>query len=242
MSQPYPTPHNERRRLEALAHYKILDTEAEQSFDDLTRVASIMCQTPIALMALVDERRQWFKARLGLAMTETPREVAFCAYTICDSGTMIVEDATKDDRFCGNPLVTEDPNIRFYAGVPLIDKNKMALGSLCVIDRVPRVLTAEQVTVLEALGRQITKHIELRAVAAELAGALNDLDRLRKLLPICAHCKKIRDDQGYWKSVDEYFADTAGMDFSHGICAECLEIHHPVSQSGQMVKPPPVAG
>jgi hypothetical protein len=171
---PFPYPENERQRLEALARYNILDTAAEQVFDDFTLIASAICQTPIAVVSFVDAGRQWFKARLGIDATETPREHAFCAYTILGRDVMVVEDATQDERFAGNPLVTSEPNIRFYAGAPLIDSEGNALGALCVIDRIPRHLTMEQLKALEALSRQIIAHMELTLAAAGLADALID--------------------------------------------------------------------
>ena len=143
-----PLPANETKRLKALRRYQILDTSAEQAFDDFAFLASTICQTPIALMTLVDTDRQWFKARLGLDVTETPREQAFCAHTILGSEVMVVEDATRDVRFANNALVTGDPHIRFYAGAPLMDAEGNGLGSLCVIDRQPRSLSPEQTKAL----------------------------------------------------------------------------------------------
>jgi hypothetical protein len=223
----YPVPPNERKRMDALLRYNILDTPAERSFDDLTLVASIICETPIAIMTLVDETRQWFKARHGIDVTETPREQAFCAHTILQTNVMVVEDATRDNRFVDNPLVTSSPNIRFYAGAPLIDRDGFALGSLCVIDRTPRVLTERQLTVLQALARQIISHLELSRAAAGLACALEDIKTLRGLLPICAHCKEIRNDDGYWEGVENYIAAHTDATFSHGICPNCLKVHFP---------------
>jgi GAF domain-containing protein len=234
MSIPYPS--NEARRLEALARYNILDTPAEQTFDDLTLVASIVCKTPIATMTLIDESRQWFKASVGVDHSETPREQAFCTYTILDTSVMVVEDATHDERFAHNPLVTAGPKIRFYAGAPLIDRDGYALGSLCVIDRTPRHLTEEQLTVLQALARQIISHLELSRAAAGLAHALEDIKILRGLLPICSHCKEIRNDKGYWEGVENYIASHTEATFSHSICPDCLKLHFPEAHSNMVEK------
>jgi len=127
----------ESHRLNSLQLYGILDTAAERAFDDLTKLAAAICGTPIGLVSLVDDKRQWFKSRQGLDVDETPRENAFCSFAIAQSEVMIVKDAQDDARFQGNPLVTGDPNIRFYAGAPLTVANGESLGTLCVIDRVP---------------------------------------------------------------------------------------------------------
>jgi len=139
-----PKPAHEAQRLQALRHYNILDTAAEPGFDALTRLASTICETPISLVSLVDADRQWFKSVQGLPVSETSRDVAFCAHAILDTELLEVPDVTSDARFHDNPLVLEDPHIRFYAGVPLIDPNGFGLGTLCVIDRQPRQLSPSQ--------------------------------------------------------------------------------------------------
>ena len=222
-----PIPSNDDKRVEALRRYGLLDTSAEQSFDDFVYLASHICGTPIALISLLDSDRQWFKAKVGLDVSETPRELAFCAHAILDDRVMIVQDATADPRFAANPLVTSDPNIRFYAGAPLIDGEGFALGTLCVIDRKPRHLTEEQRRSLEALARQVVALFELRRVSAELANALTEVKTLRGLLPICSHCKSVKNDQGYWRSIENYIASHGEADLTHGICPKCLKAHHP---------------
>lgn len=174
---------NEAQRLHALRQYAVLDTPAEPAFDDLAQLAAHICQTPIALIVLVDESRQWFKAKVGLEATETARDIAFCAHTILNtSGVTEVPDASLDPRFFDNPLVTSDPHIRFYAGVALVTQHGEALGSLCVIDRTPQMLTGEQLSALSALGRQTIAQLELRRHVGELAKKVDENQSIRTLL------------------------------------------------------------
>jgi GAF domain-containing protein len=218
---------NEAQRLEALRRYRILDTLPEQAFDDFVYLASLICQSPIAAISLVDSERQWFKARVGLEAAQTPREHSFCAHAILGQETMVVEDATQDPRFAQNPLVTGAPSIRFYAGAPLIDSNGYGLGSICVIDRRPRALADSERRALEALSRQIIVQMEFRRSSSELAELLANVKSLEGLLPICSHCKGIRDDEGYWQNVEAYLAAHTDADFSHGICPQCFQKHFP---------------
>jgi signal transduction histidine kinase len=157
-----PLPANEEARLEALRDYDVLDTPPEQAFDDLARLASYICQTPVAMISLVDGDRQWFKAKVGTEMTETPRDVAFCAHAILQPDLFLVPDAEADERFADNPLVRGEPQVHFYAGVPLITPDGHALGTLCAVDRVPRQLSAEQQDALRALARQAMDQLQLR--------------------------------------------------------------------------------
>ncbi len=162
-SRPAPVPENEGDRLAALRAYKVLDTPSEADFDDIARLAAEICGTPMALVSLIDTDRQWFKSCIGLDVDETKRDDAFCAHAILSPDeVMVVPDALADDRFVANPLVLADPFIRFYAGVPLVAPGGHPLGTLCVLDRVPRTLTEEQVEGLRALGRQVVAQLELR--------------------------------------------------------------------------------
>ncbi len=162
-------PPNEAERLAELDSFEILDTLSEQAYDDITLLASQICDCPIALVSLVDQERQWFKSRVGLEAEETPRDLAFCAHAILEPDELLmVADATRDERFASNPLVTDEPSIRFYAGAPLKTSQGHALGTLCVIDRVARELGPDQVRALEALSRQVMAQLELRRTVARL--------------------------------------------------------------------------
>ena len=190
---------------------------AEKAFDDLTNLASIICEAPICLVSLVDDKRQWFKSRYGIDATETPKDQAFCAYAILADEIMVVEDASKDARFEKNPLVTGEPKIRFYAGAPLRVASGVSLGTLCVIDRVPRRLSDGQFHALAILRDAVISQLELRR-------ALADLEAVQHIIPMCAWCRKIRiseesGDDAVWQPLHEYIADQSPV--SHGICQSC---------------------
>jgi GAF domain-containing protein len=177
-----PPPQNETKRLKVLWQYEVLDTVPEEVFDDLTELAAQICEAPMAMISLVDEKRQWFKSRVGLSLNETPRDLSFCAYAINQPDLFIVPDATKDDRFAGYPLVTSEPKVRFYAGAPLITPDGYALGTLCVIDRVPRELRAEQKQALRTLARHVVTQLELRRRSRELGDIRRENARLQNEL------------------------------------------------------------
>ena len=172
-----PALSTEAARLAALDRYAILDTDPEQSFDDLVILASYICKTPIALLSLLDDHRQWFKSTVGVQVRETPLEMSICAHAIKQEDLFIVPDTLQDTRFRENPMVVGEPHIRFYAGAPLINEDGFALGTLCVLDRQPRELDPEQKQALKSLRQLALKQMELRRNLQLLKDALNDRTR-----------------------------------------------------------------
>lgn len=188
-------PKHEPERLEALRDCEILDTLPEQGYDDLTFLASQLCDTPIALISLIDADRQWFKSNQGLGATETPRNVSFCGHAILDDKIMVVNDASEDQRFCDNPLVCGDPSIRFYAGYPLSAPDGSRVGTLCVIDKVPREITSEQTQLLRELGRMVEEELlEADLATSDPITSLSNRNGFLMiaghLLPMCVRTKK----------------------------------------------------
>lgn len=181
MPKPSTLPDKERARLSTLRELEILDTPPERAFDDLTRLASLVCETPVALVSLVDAHRLWFKSRVGFALEQTSRDASFCAEAILDHDVLIVEDATKDARFASNPFVTSDPHIRFYAGAPLVTRSGDTVGTLCVLDRVPRSFDAERVEVLRMLARQVVAQLELRQLIEQQRSRVRELEMLQEV-------------------------------------------------------------
>ena len=239
-----PLPPDEAGRLRALERYGVLDTPAEPGFDDIVRLAAYICQAPIALISLIDRDRQWFKARVGLEEAQTPREQAFCAHAILKPGeVMVVKDATADRRFRANPLVTGKPDIRFYAGSPLVTPGGQALGTLCVIDRTARELRPDQLDALAALSRQVVTLLELRRATAELqalsvtdglTGAGNrrafDLaldQELRRALRKGEPVSLLLLDIDHFKSYNDAFGHPAGDEALRRFAAVLLGIARP---------------
>lgn len=190
--QSPPIPSYEDARLQELDAYKIVDTLPEQDYDDLTALAAQICGTPISLVSLVDDRRQWFKSRHGLDAPETPKEYAFCAHAINQPKEIfIVNDARTDERFQDNPLVTGDPNVVFYAGMPLVNEKGLPLGTICVIDHSPKELSEDQIRSLKSLSRQVMNLLELHRKKKELEKVVADLenrnDELEQFAQVAAH-------------------------------------------------------
>ena len=173
MTTSAESPENDASRVQALRDLQILDTLPEQGYDDLALLASRICGTPIALISLVDGDRQWVKAKVGLDVSEIPRNLAFCGHAILEPNQVfIVHDAQADDRFAANPLVTDGPRVRAYAGAPIVMRSGEVLGTVCVIDTSPRTLTAEQAYALQALARQAAGQFELRRANLRLEAAV----------------------------------------------------------------------
>lgn len=210
-----PIPLNEPSRLLALQSYEIMDSGQELRYDDITLLASRICRTPMALITLINEDRQWFKSKVGLAGTETPRELAFCAHAIVEPDKVLtVVDARVDDRFSANPVVTGAPHVRFYAGAPLVSADGHALGTLCVIDREPRHLEPEQKDALLALSRQVMALLEERRTSAALRGAMQALTRSEALFREAYENAPIGialvSPEGEWLRVNQSLCDMLG--------------------------------
>jgi PAS domain S-box-containing protein len=216
----FPLPDNEKERLKALENYGILNSLEEADFDRITELASLICETPISLVSLIDEKRQWFKSKVGFDFRETGRELAFCQYAILDTALLEVENALNDDRFKNNALVTGNPNIRFYAGQPLIDPNGYALGTLCVIDRKPRKLTVNQKRALELLAEEVTSLIVERRQKEEFKN-------FERLFSLSNDLVCIAGKDGFFKKINPAFETILGWDKEFILKTNSVDLAHP---------------
>ena len=215
-----PIPKNEVSRLDALASYNILDTLPEKEFDRLTQLASIICGAPIAIITLIDKDRQWFKSKIGLNASEMPRDISFCQYTINDESLLEIEDARKDELFLSSPLVTAQPNVRFYAGCPLTDPDGYAIGSLCVMDFEVRKLTAAQRHSLTLLANEVVSQIVFRKKNAEK-------EKLEKLLNLSTDMICVAGTDGYFKKLNAAFTFTLGWTIEELLAKPFYDFIHP---------------
>ncbi len=234
---PVPIPPNESARLRALQRYQILDSGVEESFEDLVRLAAMIAGTPSSSITFIDDERQWLKAKVGLTIDATSRDVAFCAHTILGDQVLMVPDTALDPRFADNPFVVADGGIRFYAGAPLLTADGHALGAVCALDRWPRSLSASQLHGLELLSRTVVRQLELRKTSYQLAEALASIRVLEGLVPMCASCHRIREDERYWKQVDAWLSARADVMVSHTLCPDCVGKLYP--EFADEVTPPP---
>jgi len=218
--EKYPIPGNEKQRLAALYNYNLLDTIDEEEFDRLTQLASLICGVPIALVSLIDKDRQWFKSKVGLDATETPRDISFCQYAIMGCDAFEIEDATKDQRFINNPLVTDQPNIRFYAGYPLTDPDGYNLGTLCVIDSKPKKLTESQLQALELLTKEVVSQIVSRKRNFER-------EKLEKLIQLAVDLICVANADGYFIKVNPAFTNTLGWSENELLSTPFANFVHP---------------
>lgn len=228
-------PADEELRLKVLKEYSILDTLPEKEYEEITYLASQICKVPISLITLIDEKRQWFKSNRGLTVTETPREVAFCAHAINDKQNIfIVPDSRNDERFHDNPLVTDDPYVIFYVGIPLINPDGFALGTLCVIDKEPHVLDQYQINALKALANQVMNVFELRKKTLELDTKIKEIEEqnkgLEKFARLAAHDMKsplanIVMLIDLFKNDYEGVVDAAGKDLLDSISGAAMSLN-----------------
>lgn len=208
-------PDNEAQRLQTLYDYRILDSQAEQDFDDLAAMAAHVCQVPIALITFLDTERQWFKSKIGTDLTHCPRDLSFCGHAILETGVFVIPDASRDERFADNPVVIGGPKIRFYAGSPLIGPEGHAFGTLCVLDQVPRELTSDQLEALRSLSRQVVSQMRLRKSAASLAwleqSTRSTLDAISAAIITVSESGEILGASRSWQDANE----------GHGLVVGC---------------------
>ena len=214
-------------RLRALRATGLLEDEPSEALERLTRLASRIIDAPVSLVSMVDEDRQVFAAEVGLeepwaSRGETPLAYSFCQHVVRNRDALVVGDATEDDRVRDNPSI-EELGVRSYAGMPMTTADGHVLGSFCVIDDRPREWSEGELEILRDLASAAVTEIELRRTADALERALSKIRTLEGLIPLCAWCRKVRDDAGYWQELERYVREKAGVEITHGICPSCAE-------------------
>jgi hypothetical protein len=220
-------PAHEQARLDALRRYGILDSEPERRFDDIAKLAAAALDMPIAMVSLVDEDRQWSMATVGIERGEVPRAQSFCTHAITQDWTLVIEDTSIDARV--SMIVSDQLQARFYAGAPLITPEGQRVGTVCVIDRTPRTLARRELDILAGLARQTIELLEHRLTAARLGDAQQRLSTMATLIPICSHCRKVRDEGNHWLTLERLVQAKTGSRFTHGICPDCVREHYPAA-------------
>src|SRR6478752_2029649 len=219
MRKPSP-PGNEVQRLEALKRYHILDTENDADFDRLTQLASLICEVPISLITLIDEHRQWFKSKTGIQISELPRNLSICQYVIQEQAAIVIEDSATNERFRNDPLVTNNPSLRFYAGYPLVDPKGFALGTLCVLDQKPKKLTPSQDKALQLIAGEAMSLIVAKRQKEEL-------ENFEKLFNNSNDLICVADTDGFLKKINAAFEILLGWDKKFLLETPFIELVHP---------------
>jgi GAF domain-containing protein len=219
----------EQSRLDALHGYGILDSEPERRFDDIAKLAATALDMPIAMVSLVDDKRQWSMAAIGIPRGEVPRAHSFCTHAITQDWTLVIDDASVDARVNATSYVSGPTQARFYAGAPLITPEGHRVGTVCVIDRTPRSLARRELEMLAGIARQTIELLEHRLTAARLGAAQARLQTMATLIPICSHCRKVRDEANQWLTLERLVQAKTGSRFTHGICPDCVREHYPAA-------------
>ncbi len=228
-SLPSPRVAPEQARLDALRGYGVLDCAPEARYDEIARLAATALDMPVAMVSLVDADRQWSLAAFGIARGEVPRGQSFCTHAIGHDEPLVITDAGSDSRVSSTLLVTGSTKARFYAGAPLVTPHGHHVGTVCVFDRSPRVLTRRELDILVGLARQTVELLEHRLIAAQLLEARARLQTMVSLIPICSHCRKVRDETNSWLTLERMVQAKTGSRFTHGICPECVREHYPAA-------------
>jgi GAF domain-containing protein len=222
-------PAHEQARLDALLRYGILDSPPERRFDDIAKLAAAALDMPIAMVSLVDDDRQWSMATVGIARGDVPRAQSFCTHALTQDWLLVIEDASIDPRVNATIMVSGPLQARFYAGAPLITPEGQRVGTVCVMDKTPRTLARRELDILAGLARQTVELLEHRLTAARLGDAQQRLQTMATLIPICSHCRKVRDEDNHWLTLERLVQAKTGSRFTHGICPDCVREHYPAA-------------